>query len=80
MLARDPAARAALHNQYGVANMLKALREAGAEEQIRALIDRLPAEGRFDVFCKQSEHQMRYRFGRETDGSPAPAWDWEDLD
>jgi hypothetical protein len=63
-----------------VAALLEVLREAGAEEQARMLVDRLPAGGRFDLFCRQAGNKVRYRFGREPDGSPVPSWGWDDLD
>ena len=80
LLARDPAAHAAVDSPYEVADLLDALREAGAEQQVRTLVDRLPAEGMFDLFRRQPEHKTQYTFGREPDGSPAPAWGWDDLD
>jgi hypothetical protein len=80
LIARDPANHAALDHPNAVADLLDALRKAGAEAQVRTLVDRLPAEGMFALFCRQSDHQMRYRFGREADGSPASPWGWEDLD
>ncbi|MFE2823398.1 hypothetical protein ACFXGZ_09775, partial [Streptomyces sp. NPDC059271] len=43
LLARDPAAHAALDNPYAVARLLEALREAGASEQVTALLARDPA-------------------------------------
>jgi hypothetical protein len=64
----------------GVALLLGALRRAGAEQPARMLVDRLPVEGRFDLFREQPGHEMRYRFGRAPDGSPAPSWGWDDLD
>ena len=56
------------------------LRDAGAEEQAAALIDRLPGEGLFGLFREQEDHGVRFRFGRELDGSPAAPWGWDDLD
>jgi hypothetical protein len=59
---------------------------AGAPELIARyrnappLVDRLPTEGHFDLFCKHTGDRMTYAFGREYDGSPAPTWDWDDLD
>jgi hypothetical protein len=47
------------------------------EEQAGTLADRLPAEGKFALFREQADHPMRYRFGREPDGSPAPSWGWD---
>lgn len=80
LLARDPASRANLDRPDDVARLLETLRGVRAEEQAMTLIDRLPREGLFDLFSKQIGHAMRYRFGREPDGSRAPSWDWDDLD
>ena len=80
LLARDPAAHVSLDDPSGVGELLGALREAGAKQQAETLTDRLPAEGLFDLFCKQSGHTGLYRFGREPDGSPALSWGWDDLD
>jgi len=49
LLARDPAAHAALDNPGGVAVLLGGLREAGAEQQAAALAERLPAAGMFGL-------------------------------
>jgi uncharacterized protein YidB (DUF937 family) len=80
LLARDPAACVSLDDAYGVVQLLDALREGNAEQQVRTLIDRLPAEGHFDLFLEQPEQRVQYRFGRQQDTSPAPPWDWDDLD
>ena len=80
LLAREPAARAALDNPGAVGSLLRALREAGAGDQATVLIERLPAEGLFDLFRRQAGHEVRYRFGREAGGGPAPPWGWDDLD
>ena len=53
--------------------------EAGAHEQAAALASRLPAAGMFELFLKQQGSVDQFRFGRETDGSPAAPWRWEDL-
>jgi hypothetical protein len=63
-----------------VAELLGRLREAGAQEQVTALTDRLPEAGMFELFREQEGHQDRFRFGREADGSPAEPWSWDDLD
>lgn len=80
LLARDPAAHAVLNSPHHVAQLLNALQEAGGEQQTRTLVDRLPAEGHFALFCKQPGHEMQYRFGREPGGSAAPPWGWDDLE
>jgi hypothetical protein len=78
-LARGPAAHATLDNPSAVTRLLDALRNADAEGQVATLVDRLPAEGLFGLFCEQADHQVIYRFGREPDGTPAPSWGWDDL-
>jgi hypothetical protein len=81
--AAELAARAAtgvsLYSAPRISRLLEALRKVGAERQVRVLTDRLPAEGYFALFCKQADHEVMYRFGREPDGRPASAWGWEDL-
>lgn len=73
-------ASAPLSDQDAVAQLLVDLRRAGAKQQARTLVDRLPGEGWFELFREQPGHESRYRFGRELDGSPAPSWGWDDLD
>jgi hypothetical protein len=80
LLRRDPAAHVQLDKPDAVATLLDSLRKAGAQEQAAALAGRLPGEGKFELFLKQEDHQDRYRFGREADGSPAKPWDWRELD
>jgi uncharacterized protein YidB (DUF937 family) len=79
-LADRAAARVALDTPSAVDWLLMVLKEAGAAEQATTLANRLPADGQFNLFCKQADHRVRYRFGREPNGSPAPPWGWEDLD
>jgi hypothetical protein len=80
LLARDPAAHAALDNPYAVAGLLGGLRAAGAHDQAAALTSWLPAVGLFGLFLEQQSHEDQFRFGREADGSPAAPWGWKDLD
>ena len=79
-LAARATARAEFNDAGSVDALMNALRNVGAEEQASELLDELPAEGRFDLFCTCANHQVLFRFGREADGSPAPTWGWEDLD
>jgi hypothetical protein len=79
-LARRAADASLSDRGHAVARLLDALRRAGAEEQARTVVERLPAEGHFALFRRQTEHPIRYRFGREPDGNPAPSWGWGDLD
>ena len=80
LLNRDPAVRVLLYIPSDVADLLDSLRSAGAEEQVTALVDRLPGAGMFELFLHQEDHQGRFRFGREADGTPAEPWGWQDLD
>jgi hypothetical protein len=80
LLARDPASHVALSSTNKVDWLLSVLQAAGAEDQIRTLIERLPAAGRIDRFVELSDHEKRYRFGREPDGQPAASWTWEELE
>jgi hypothetical protein len=79
LLAREPAAHAALDDSYGVARLLASLREAGAHEQAAALLAREPAD-MFEFFLEQNGPADQFCFGRESDGTPAAPWGWEDLD
>jgi hypothetical protein len=82
LLARDPAASVSLDKRFGGEDLLIALQRAGAEEQFKKVVDRLACEGHYRIFFLRPL-RVRYRpnrFGREPDGSPAPPWDWADLD
>jgi hypothetical protein len=82
--AAAPASRAAAHAALDypgdVASLLRSLREAGAREQAATLAGRLPAAGLFRLFLERNGLADLFRFGRETDGTPAAPWGWEDLD
>ena len=81
MLADHVVAHAPLDDPRDVTRLLDALRGAEVEEQqVSALVELLPVGGLFDLFCQETGQQIRYRFGREPDGSPAPPWSWADLD
>ena len=80
LLRRDPAAHATLSHPDAVIRLLESLRAVGAQEQVTELADRLPEAGLFELFRAQHDHQNRFRYGREADGSPAEPWGWEDLD
>jgi hypothetical protein len=86
LLRRDPAARVSLDYPRlqvwppPLKILLEGLQEAGAREQVAALVERLPGAGMFHLFREQEDHRNRFRFGRETDGRPAEPWDWDDLD
>ncbi|MEU8308975.1 hypothetical protein AB0C84_35975 [Actinomadura sp. NPDC048955] len=72
-------AHAVLEDPFAVAWLLAGLREARLDDCVRALIGRLPAVGMFDLFSAEGGHAVRYRFGREPDGSSASRWGWEEL-
>lgn len=78
-LADRAAAHATLSAPDSVAQLLENLQDAGASKQAALLISRLPAEGLFELFCKQGNNQVIYRFGRQPNGMPAPHWDWDNL-
>ncbi|MEU0250527.1 hypothetical protein ABZ192_40790 [Streptomyces sp. NPDC006235] len=63
-----------------VARLLDALRDVGADEQVTALAERLPAAGHFGLFINHGGHREQFQFGREPDGSAASSWTWNDLD
>ncbi|MGW1728071.1 hypothetical protein ACWCQK_34885 [Streptomyces sp. NPDC002306] len=65
---------------YGWAELLQALREVVPPGQIAALLARLPAVGRFDLFLEAGAGPEQFRFGREPDGTAAPPWTWDDLE
>jgi len=79
LLARDPAAHAALDDPGSVASLLDSLQAAGAHDQAAVLTDRLSAAGMFVLFLKQNDPADQFRFGRQADGTPAAPWGWEDL-
>jgi uncharacterized protein YidB (DUF937 family) len=79
ILAARAAAQAEFNDKGSVDALMSALCDVDAEEQINDLLDKLPAEGRFDLF-RTYANQVLFRFGREVDGSPSPAWGWDDLD
>jgi hypothetical protein len=74
------AAHVSRDDPEAVAELLGSLQGAGAEEQVAALLDRLPEGGMFELFREQEGRQDRFRFGREADGSPADRSGWKDLD
>lgn len=81
-LADRIAARLALDDPYGGGNIekvLTALREAGADRQATALVERLPGGGQFALFVEQTGTGERFRYGRDPDSTPAESWNWDDL-
>ena len=78
-LARDLAPHVLLDHPYEVGILLASLREAGTQDQVAELVGRLSAAGMFELFRQEEDHQDRFRFGREADGTPAEPWGWDDL-
>jgi hypothetical protein len=74
------AARMFLDDPRAVASLLDRLREVRADEKAAALLDQLPAAGCFDQWIRSGGDPMRFRLGREPDGSSAPPWAWDDLE
>ncbi len=79
LLERDLGMRVPLGDEQTATALAAALRKAGADHQVEILIQRLPEEGLFGLFREQPGNERLYRFGREANGSPAPAWDWNDI-
>ncbi|MFF3863392.1 hypothetical protein [Streptomyces sp. NPDC002209] len=79
-LATRAAAHAPLNNPTATTCLLDSLRDAGTEQQSTTLIARLPPAGDFSRFLSVGDHHERFRWGREPDGNPAPAWTWADLE
>ncbi|WP_405577162.1 hypothetical protein [Streptomyces sp. NBC_01190] len=74
------AGRGFLAHSFGVARLVKALQEAGADERVTALALRLPAGGYFGLSVAHVDREERFLFGREPDGSVASSWAWQNLD
>jgi hypothetical protein len=85
------AAHAPLDDPAAVARLLLTLREAGAVEQVRTLVDRLPVEGLFDLFRNKliisggtgwavspTETRLDHGAGRTLTNRSAVSvpWDW----
>jgi hypothetical protein len=74
LLARSPAH---LGSGFLVIDLVGRLRRAGVHELADALVSQLSAAGQFRTFLELQGDQ--FRFGRETDGTPAEPWGWDDL-
>ncbi|WIM99725.1 hypothetical protein ACTOB_003386 [Actinoplanes oblitus] len=80
LLSRDLGMRVTIGiDKQAAALVLAALRKAGANDQAEMYAQRLPEAGQFLLFREQPGNEQLYRFGREADGTPAPAWDWDDV-
>lgn len=58
--------------------LLDVLSEMDSREPWEKLRRRLPAAGQYDLWVSDVPDH-RFAFGREPDGTAAPAWDWDDL-
>ncbi|WP_221640309.1 hypothetical protein [Actinoallomurus bryophytorum] len=81
-LAGRIAAGLALDDPYSggsLREVLTALREAGADRQADALVERLPGGGQFELFVEQTGTGDLFRYGRDPGGTSAGPWSWDDL-
>uniref|UniRef100_UPI002F910620 hypothetical protein n=1 Tax=Streptomyces sp. NBC_01592 TaxID=2975889 RepID=UPI002F910620 len=74
LLARDPAEHVALLHPKETARLVDTLRHLGAQQAARTLAERAEQMG----LAQPGGHDVVY--GYETDGRPAAAWTWDDLD
>ncbi len=78
-LAGRAAAQASLGDPGGIAELLRALREAGAGNAARTLVDWAANAGMLDLSLEvQPDEAPNYLFGREPDGTPSQPWRWEE--
>lgn len=82
LVARGPAQCADLTDPFKVAHLYERLEQAGMGEQARTLTLRLPVSGQFRLYSYSELRgdQTLSRYGLRPDGSPAPHWQWRDLD
>lgn len=78
-LAARAAGQSPLDSSADVRKLLETLHRVGAAEQVALLEERLPAAGLSSLFLERDDHRELFRFGREPDGTAAPAWTWDDL-
>jgi hypothetical protein len=79
-LADRIAAHADVSGFHGAGTLPGELKRDGFCSQADELISRLPAAGHFHSFIRWSPVRERFCFGRETDGSPAAPWRWNDVE
>lgn len=80
VLAERAATQVIPDNSSDARILIEQLTDVGAVGHADALANLLPALGMFDVFLNHRDHSRRFQFGRESDGSPAASWSWNDLD
>ena len=60
-------------------DLLRALREAGADEAVHALAARAANAGEFSLFAQAyRDAATNFPFGREPDGAPSKPWNWQE--
>ena len=60
-------------------DLLRALREAGADEAVHALAARAANAGEFSLFVQAyRDAATNFPFGREPDGAPSKPWNWQE--
>jgi hypothetical protein len=74
LLARDPARHASLDDPWRVRELLEALQEAGDSDAANTLAAQAANAGMFGL---PPDKTSVYTFGREPDGKPTPAWNWQ---
>lgn len=74
LLDRDAAALVSLENPDAVDGLLRALHEVGNKAQVAELIERLPASGRFDLFCATTPGRRTVSTAIGTCAIPNRAW------
>ncbi|GAB3977753.1 hypothetical protein GCM10029978_068430 [Actinoallomurus acanthiterrae] len=79
VLAERAVTQASLDFPFAVTSLLDSLRGAEADELVIRLAERVAAAGLFDQFMTVADHQERFWFGREPDGTAAEPWTWDEL-
>ena len=79
LLARNPVGHASLDNPQALAELLRVMRAAGADNAVTALATRAANAGMFDLFLEFCPYEASsYPFGREPDGAPSQTWNWQE--
>jgi hypothetical protein len=78
VLAGRVANKAPLDGDTGAGFLLAMLLER-AEDQAEVLMSRLPPAGLFGTLSRMEPYAWYFRYGCDSDASPAGPWHWEDL-
>ncbi|MEV0668515.1 hypothetical protein ACIBI3_43925 [Actinomadura luteofluorescens] len=73
------AAKLVLGCPHEAAEILAMTARGGSDRAGRRASRRLSAAGLFAQFVATSDRRGRFRFGRDSDGSAAASWSWENL-